>query len=94
MVQWKFPQKKLTFSYNNCVAISAGKFYEELRRQAASLKIQKNFRCYIARKSYLTLQDSAVTVQTGMRAMIARTEFRFRKQTKASIKIQVFVAPY
>ncbi|KAI3447180.1 hypothetical protein Pfo_003845 [Paulownia fortunei] len=69
-------------------AISACKFYEELRHEAATLKIQKNFRCYIARKSYLTLQDSAIIVQTGMRAMTARSEFRFRKQTKAAIKIQ------
>lgn len=67
----------------------AAKLYEQLRRQAAALKIQKNFRCYIDRESYTTLRHSAITLQTGMRVMTARNEFRYRKQTKAAIKIQV-----
>ncbi|KAK6126771.1 hypothetical protein DH2020_039479 [Rehmannia glutinosa] len=70
------------------LAISACNLYEQLRREAAAIKIQKNFRCYTARVSYLTLQNSAIIVQTGMRAMTALNEFRFRKHTKAAIKIQ------
>nr|GMD55737.1 myosin-17-like [Ipomoea batatas] len=66
----------------------ACKLYEQLRREAAAIKIQKSFRCFVAWKSYSTLRHSAITLQTGMRAMVARDEFRFRKQTKASIKIQ------
>lgn len=80
----------LLFCY--CSAISACSIYEQLRREAAALKIQKNFRCYTARISYKALLDSSIIVQTGMRAMTARGEHRFRKQTKAAIKIQVFLS--
>ncbi|KAL5822430.1 hypothetical protein ACOSQ4_020330 [Xanthoceras sorbifolium] len=66
----------------------ARKLYEQLRREAAALKIQKNFRLFIARTSYLTVRSAAITLQTGLRAMVARNEFRFRKQTKAAIIIQ------
>ncbi|MBA0806810.1 hypothetical protein Gohar_022660 [Gossypium harknessii] len=69
-------------------SILACKLYEQLRREAAALKIQKNFRRHIARESYLTVRQSAITLQTGLRAMTARNEFRFRKQTKAAIIIQ------
>ncbi|KZV53151.1 myosin-17-like [Dorcoceras hygrometricum] len=69
-------------------ALSACKFYEQLRREDAAVKIQKNFRSYIAWKAYSTLQDSTIILQTGMRAMTARNEFRFRKQTKAAVKVQ------
>lgn len=34
-------------------------------------------------------RQSAITLQTGLRAMTAHNEFRFRKQTKAAIIIQV-----
>ncbi|KAK3220431.1 hypothetical protein Dsin_014401 [Dipteronia sinensis] len=67
---------------------AARKLYEQLRREAAALKIQKNFRLYIARTSYLTVRSAAITLQTGLRAMVARNEFRFREQTKAAIIIQ------
>jgi len=67
----------------------ACKLYENMRREAAAIKIQKNLRRYIARMSYKTLRQSAVILQTGFRAMSARNEFRFRKQTKAAIAIQV-----
>lgn len=67
----------------------ARKVYEMMRREAAALKAQKNLRKYFARKSYLQLQKSAVTLQAGLRAMSGRKEFRFRKETKAAILIQV-----
>ncbi|KAJ4958781.1 hypothetical protein NE237_025892 [Protea cynaroides] len=66
----------------------ARKLYENLRREAAAVKIEKNFRRYIVTKSYIALQMSAVTLQTGFRAMAARKEFRFRKQVKAVMIIQ------
>lgn len=71
------------------LGMMACKLYEQLRREAAALKIQKNFRRFMGRKSYLTVRSSAMTIQTGLRAMKARNEFRLRKQTKASIIIQV-----
>lgn len=67
----------------------ARKVYEMMRREAAALKVQKNLRKYFARKLYLQLQKSAVTLQAGLRAMSGRKEFRFRKETRAAILIQV-----
>ena len=69
----------------------ACKLYEQLRQEAAALKIQKYFLRYVARKSYLTARSSAIRLQTGLRAMTARNEYRFRKQTKAAITIQVLL---
>ncbi|KAE8674157.1 hypothetical protein F3Y22_tig00111769pilonHSYRG00496 [Hibiscus syriacus] len=63
---------------------------DELRREAGALKIQKNFRRHRDRKSFLTMRKSAFILQTGLRSMIARNEFRFRKQTKAAIIIQAY----
>ena len=60
-----------------------------MRREAAAVKIQKNLRQYFARKLYTTLRSSAIILQTGLRAMTARDDFRFKRQTKASICIQV-----
>ncbi|KAF3439646.1 hypothetical protein FNV43_RR17924 [Rhamnella rubrinervis] len=68
--------------------VFARKLYEQLRQEAAAMRIQKNFRCHIANKSYSTVRQSAIALQTGLRAMTARNEFRFRKQTKAAIIIQ------
>lgn len=67
----------------------ARKLYECMRREAAAVKIQKNMRRHRARESYLQLQAAAITLQTGLRAMSARKEFRFRKETKAAVYIQV-----
>ncbi|KAJ9551199.1 hypothetical protein OSB04_015244 [Centaurea solstitialis] len=75
-------------------ALSACKQFEQLRREAAAVKIEKYFRCYVASKSYLTLRMSAITIQTGLRAMTARDEFRHRKQTKAAIFIQAHYRCY
>ena len=65
-----------------------------MRREAAAVKIQKNTRKYEAMKAYKKLHVSALAVQTALRATAARKEFRFRKQTKASIIIQVLIKFY
>ncbi|XP_029126576.1 myosin-7 [Cajanus cajan] len=62
--------------------------YECMRREAASLKIQKDFRMYISRNAYKTICATAICIQTGMRGMAARNDLRFRKRTQASIVIQ------
>jgi len=67
----------------------ARKVYEGLQREASSLMIQRFFRMHVARKAYKELYSSAVSLQTGMRGMAARSELRFRKQTRAAIVIQV-----
>ncbi|KAL0459433.1 UNVERIFIED_CONTAM: Myosin-9 [Sesamum latifolium] len=61
-----------------------------LKREAASLKIQTNLRGYLARNNYSQLKHSVVVLQTGMRAMAAHGQFRYRKQTKAATIIQRF----
>ncbi|GLT47521.1 hypothetical protein SLA2020_212130 [Shorea laevis] len=62
--------------------------YEYKRREAASLKIQKNSRMFLARKVYKNLYFSAISIQTGMRRMAAWNELIFRKQTRAATIIQ------
>ncbi|CAA6659271.1 unnamed protein product [Spirodela intermedia] len=53
----------------------ACKLYQSMRRDAASIKIQKNL-------------VSALILQIGLRAMSAHKNFRFRKETKAATAIQ------
>lgn len=60
-----------------------------MRKDASAKKIQKNVRRYEARKAYKRVQASGLTLQTALRAIAARKEFRFRKQTKAAVIIQV-----
>ncbi|KAJ8755790.1 hypothetical protein K2173_024335 [Erythroxylum novogranatense] len=73
----------------SCIRGNVGrKLFEQLRQEAAALRIEKNFRSYIARKAYMRVRSSAIVLQTGLRAMTAHNEFRFRKQTKAAIAIQ------
>ncbi|KAE8668077.1 Myosin-6 [Hibiscus syriacus] len=64
--------------------------YEGMRREAASLNIQKYTRRFIKRKSYKNLWFSAVSIQASLRALSARNELRFRKQTLAAIVIQQY----
>lgn len=67
----------------------ARKLYEKMRREAASIRIQKHARAHADRKAYTKLLASAIVIQTGMRAMAARNEFRHRRRTKAAIIVQV-----
>jgi myosin-5 len=60
-----------------------------MRKEAASIRIQKNVRAHRARTFYTNLQASAKAIQTGMRAMAARNEYRYRRRTKAATVIQV-----
>ncbi|KAF1887475.1 hypothetical protein Lal_00040529 [Lupinus albus] len=73
---------------SNLRGLLSRKLYGQLRREAAAVKIEKNFKRYITHKSYLTERSSAIILQTGLRVMKARDEFRFKKQTKAAIHIQ------
>lgn len=67
--------------------------YEGMRREASCMRIQRYLRMYLARKAYIELCSSAVSIQTGMLGMAARNELRFRQQTRAAILIQVSLAP-
>lgn len=60
-----------------------------MRREAASICIQKNTRAHRARMCYTKLQASATVIQTGLRAMDARNKHRHKRRTKAAIIVQV-----
>lgn len=51
-------------------------------------------RKYAARKAYKRLHASVLILQTGLRTMAARNQFRLRKRTKAAVMIQVIVEYY
>jgi myosin-5 len=72
----------------------ARKLYQNMRREAASICIQKNIRAHRARKNYTKLQASATVIQTGLRTMSARNKHRHRRRTKAAIIIQVLDFDY
>ncbi|XP_072971215.1 myosin-6-like isoform X1 [Typha angustifolia] len=71
-----------------CRGQIARQVYQNLRREAASLRIQTCFRMHFARKAYRELLTSSITIQSGLRGMIARKELHFRRQTRAAIIIQ------
>ncbi|KAG6426969.1 hypothetical protein SASPL_111208 [Salvia splendens] len=62
--------------------------YESMRREVASLRIQKYLRMHLASKAFREICSSALCIQTGMRAMAARNELRCRSETRAAIVIQ------
>lgn len=70
-------------------AYLARKLYKSMRRENASICIQKHTRSYAARKRYTKLQSSASIIQTGLRAMVARNDYQYRRRTNAAIFIQV-----
>ncbi|KAH9626895.1 hypothetical protein KSS87_002295, partial [Heliosperma pusillum] len=70
------------------------KKFEKMRREASSVKIQKDLRRHLSRKSFRTLQFSALTLQAGARVMAARNEFRSKRQEKAAVIIQALWRSY
>jgi len=54
-----------------------------MRREAACLKIQKDFLMHISGNAYKTIYASAIYIQIGVRRMVARNELRFRKRSQA-----------
>lgn len=67
----------------------ATKLFEHMKRQAASLKIQKNYRKHSSWMWYNKLKLSVIVLQTGLRAMAAHLAFRHKKTTKAALLVQV-----
>nr|XP_011462402.1 PREDICTED: myosin-8 isoform X2 [Fragaria vesca subsp. vesca] len=62
--------------------------YENMRREVASVKIQKYSRRYISKNFYKNVWSSAVSIQTAMRGWAACNELTFRRRTTAAIIIQ------
>lgn len=65
-----------------------------MRREAASLRIQKQARTYIRQTAYKRLCVSAIYVQTGLRARAARVELQYRKKRRAAVIIQASLKPH
>lgn len=88
---WICPGNNRSYSFVGFTfsAKLARNLYEHMRREAASIRIQKHVRAHRARINYTSLQASAIVIQSGLRALAARNEFRYRRQTKASTTIQV-----
>lgn len=63
--------------------------YENMRREVASMKIQKYSRRYTSRNAYKSVCSSAVSIQSAMRGLAARNELKFRRRKRAAISIQV-----
>ena len=67
----------------------ARRCYENLRREAASLKMQTRYRMHYARKNYVEICSAATNIQSGLCGMGARIKLRLKRQTKAAVIIQV-----
>ncbi|WZZ66553.1 hypothetical protein YC2023_077923 [Brassica napus] len=72
----------------------AGNICKHMRREEAAIKIQKNLRRQVAKKEYGQTKSSAVTLQSGVRTMVARHEFRFKLKSKAATVIQAYWRGY
>lgn len=66
----------------------ARKLYEHMKREDASICIQKYWKVHAAKMAYTNIRLSAIVIQTGMHAMAARNNYRHRRRTKAAIIIQ------
>lgn len=78
-----------TFLYPSLSGRLACQQFGDLKRGAATIKIQTNMRGHLTRKNYSRLKESVVIVQTGVRAMAAHRQFRYKNQTKAATMMQV-----
>lgn len=78
---------------NLCVILNEGRiarqFYDNIRRESASVRIQTCFRMHLARKDYKDICAASVAIQSGMRGMFTRKELHRRQERKAAVIIQV-----
>ncbi|CAA0828033.1 Myosin-11 [Striga hermonthica] len=81
-------QKAAVCMQSACRGSLACKRYDNLRREAASIKLQTKWRGHLTRKNYTKLKDSVVVLQTGLRAMAAHMDFRYKKRSKAATLVQ------
>uniref|UniRef100_A0A669CRM2 Myosin VAb n=1 Tax=Oreochromis niloticus TaxID=8128 RepID=A0A669CRM2_ORENI len=85
-------QEKYQFGKNK-IFFRAGQvaFLEKLRSdklRTACVCIQKTIRCWLERKKYLRMRESAITIQKHVRGHQARCYAKFLRQTRAAIIIQ------
>ncbi|XP_068578522.1 unconventional myosin-Va-like [Cebidichthys violaceus] len=85
-------QDKYQFGKNK-IFFRAGQvaYLEKLRSdklRMACVRIQKTIRCWLARKKYLRMRESAVTIQRHVRGHQARCYVKFLQRTRAAVLIQ------
>ncbi|XP_070686201.1 unconventional myosin-Va-like [Pempheris klunzingeri] len=85
-------QDKYQFGKNK-IFFRAGQvaYLEKLRSdklRMACVRIQKTIRCWLARKKYLRMKESAVTIQRHVRGHQARCYVKFLRRTRAAVVIQ------
>ncbi|XP_054632722.1 unconventional myosin-Va-like isoform X2 [Dunckerocampus dactyliophorus] len=82
---YKFGKNKIFFRAGQ-VAYLEKLRSEQLRR--ACVCIQKTIRCWLARKKYLRMKQSAITIQRHVRGHQARCYLHFLRRTRAAVVIQ------
>ncbi|XP_028285776.1 unconventional myosin-Va-like isoform X2 [Parambassis ranga] len=85
-------QEKFQFGKNK-IFFRAGQvaYLEKLRSdklRMACVCIQKTIRCWLARKKYLRMRESVITIQKHVRGYQARCYFAFLLRTRAAVVIQ------
>ncbi|KAK2842399.1 hypothetical protein Q5P01_012599 [Channa striata] len=85
-------QKKYQFGKSK-IFFRAGQvaYLEKLRSdklRMACVHIQKTIRCWLARKKYLRMRESAITIQRHVRGHQARCYVKFLRRTRAAVVIQ------
>ncbi|XP_068168674.1 unconventional myosin-Va-like isoform X2 [Antennarius striatus] len=85
-------QDKYQFGKNK-IFFRAGQvaYLEKLRSdklRMACVRIQKTIRCWLARKKYLRMRESAITIQRHVRGHQARSYVTFLRRTRAAVLIQ------
>ncbi|CAJ1056485.1 unconventional myosin-Va-like [Xyrichtys novacula] len=86
--QYQFGKNKIFFRAGQVA------YLEKLRSdklRMACVRIQKTIRCWLARKKYLRMRESAVTIQRYVRGHQARCYAKFLRRTRAAIVIQRMV---
>ncbi|CAK6961537.1 unconventional myosin-Va-like [Scomber scombrus] len=85
-------QDKYQFGKNK-IFFRAGQvaYLEKLRSdklRMACVRIQKTIRCWLARRKYLRMRESAMTIQRYVRGHQARCYVNFLRRTRAAVVIQ------
>ncbi|XP_034540963.1 unconventional myosin-Va-like isoform X2 [Notolabrus celidotus] len=86
--QYQFGKNKIFFRAGQVA------YLEKLRSdklRMACVRIQKTIRCWLARKKYLRMRESAITIQKHVRGHQARSYAKFLRKTRAAIVIQRMV---
>ncbi|XP_061679061.1 unconventional myosin-Va-like [Syngnathoides biaculeatus] len=82
---YQFGKNKIFFRAGQVAYLE--KLRSELLRRAC-VSIQKTIRCWLARKKYLRMKQSAITLQKHVRGHQARRYAHFLRRTKAAVVIQ------